>query len=1215
MSLRPLFIALLLSAALAVPALAGDVGGSGDNSVSGKTGCDESQCEIDGVCVPKGSGQCPCDEPGIGAATAALAGGAVCADTSAGNPIDMRTGNKFHEEVVYAGGGEMPLSFVLYYNSKHYQTGLCTNCEPGSGGTASSQISGQWTHKYYSHLLVDTATIGTGSAIVELRKDDGQSIYFVEQVTTAGDFEAFEAGDYGVLSSTGVDSGTTQYYTGYEYERPDGNVEVYDADGLLTEVRSRQGAKHTLSRSTVSLGGGVDETTVTVTRSLGGSMSFKYETTSSSDVDDYCFRCPTEFTSPDSDTYTFTTNTNGLIDGVDYPNESSGTDTKEFVYEIDDSSYSGGCNAFWDCETALTGIIDEEGVRWATWDYLNERSYPTIVEAPHTAWAYLSYHGTGAEIDDHVEFSGLAEDPDDKFVVTRQWAFKEVYNLDHWDERNVPYGDDKHIPIRLRSVRDIRDYSGHALDTQAENIELVTKVFDYYTAQYPEKQGLMSSITIDDGSSSSDDRKVIEFDYDSGGDHLMTKKTEKGGPDPATTLRVTEYAWDTTLRLPTMTKVSQDGTTATEEYKIDRTYTSKGRPLTVTVTDLTTHTAPYSTNGRTRVWSYSYTYHDLAETRVDTVTINGPRSDVTDTTTLEYSTDGYLEKLTNAEGHVVEWSNHNGRGQPGTLTEPDGTTTTFTYHPRGWLRTRTKQSKVWTYDYYKNGLLKSISWPDGASQTFEYTSARKLEAIENNFGERIEFSRTFLTDGSSNKTGVVEITATVKDGLGTTVATSKVRRDALDRLYQEIGQHGQKTAYTYALKTRAVSAVQEGHASFGDLETSFEYDGLDRVTRVVYPKQNSSDPDEAVDFAHNLRGQITSVTDPRGNETEYRYDGFGDLIQLESPESGTVEYTYNPAGLLTLDTQTLDAGLSLTTSRSRTFDAIGRILTETSQPDNVQHSWEYDRTDTAHANGTGRLSIVTDNTGSTHYAYDGFGRLDTVEKTINTSSGSQTFDLDYDYDEVGNLDALEYPSGRVVTYNRTNGRLTSVDTTVGGATTSVASTITYFPFRGIDGFEYGNGLTLERTFDLSGRLEDYTVSDGSTTILDKTYGYDKFNQITSITDAAQTSINETFGYDQRHRLTDATGVYGTYDYAYDAAGNRTSREIARTGFSRTETYSLESGSNRLSSVSSVENSVNGLRTILQDARGNMTKDERDPSEILRFEYNDRNRMTRVLEQK
>ena len=56
---------------------------------------------------------------------------------------------------------------------------------------------------------------------------------------------------------------------------------------------------------------------------------------------------------------------------------------------------------------------------------------------------------------------------------------------------------------------------------------------------------------------------------------------------------------------------------------------------------------------------------------------------------------------------------------------------------------------------------------------------------------------------------------------------------------------------------------------------------------------------------------------------------------------------------------------------------------------------------------------------------------------------------------------MTYPSGKVITYNYTNDRATSV---LNGAAT-IATSINYKPFGGMSSITYGNGLTSTIGYD------------------------------------------------------------------------------------------------------------------------------------------------------
>lgn len=61
------------------------------------------------------------------------------------------------------------------------------------------------------------------------------------------------------------------------------------------------------------------------------------------------------------------------------------------------------------------------------------------------------------------------------------------------------------------------------------------------------------------------------------------------------------------------------------------------------------------------------------------------------------------------------------------------------------------------------------------------------------------------------------------------------------------------------------------------------------------------------------------MVDPKGNATEYVYNGYGDLIQVISPDTGTTYYDYDAAGNRIRQT---DAKGQVTEYR---YDALNRL--------------------------------------------------------------------------------------------------------------------------------------------------------------------------------------------------------------------------------------------------------------------------------------------------
>ncbi len=343
-----------------------------------------------------------------------------------------------------------------------------------------------------------------------------------------------------------------------------------------------------------------------------------------------------------------------------------------------------------------------------------------------------------------------------------------------------------------------------------------------------------------------------------------------------------------------------------------------------------------------------------------------------------------------------------------------------------------------------------------------------------------------------------------------------------------------------------------------------------------------------------VAGNRETATDQRNLTTSYVHNGFGEVIQAISPDTGETVYEYDSAGNPVKRT---DARGVVT---EWTYDALGRALTM-AFPDSPAEDVAYAYDDpTAGYFGIGRLASVTDDSGSTGYRYDPRGNKVWEQRVIDT----QTYVTEYDYDSADRLASMSYPSGRIVDYARDAlGRVVSVTTRENEFATPVtlATGGSYEPFGGLDGLTYGNGVTLALGYDLDGRLSAMDTFDGGTPILDLDYGFDLASNITGVTDAGGGGRGRGYAYDALYRLTDASGDIPTETYGYDAVGNRTSRNA--------EAYLYDALSNQLDSVTE-----GGVSRILgYSASGNTATDDRGASPDWTLAYDSTDRLVQVDE--
>lgn len=613
--------------------------------------------------------------------------------------------------------------------------------------------------------------------------------------------------------------------------------------------------------------------------------------------------------------------------------------------------------------------------------------------------------------------------------------------------------------------------------------------------------------------------------------NLETSRTEAYGTPRARTITTT---WHSTFRLPTQIDEPGKRTTFTHD--------SNGNVLTKSVLDTST--------SESRTWTY--TYNSFGQV----LTANGPRTDVSDVTTYTYyncttgSQCGQVNTITNAAGHVTTYNTYNAHGQPLTITDPNGLVTTLTYDARQRLTSRTVGTEQTTFAYWPTGLLKKATLPDSSFLEYTYDAAHRLTEIEDSEGNRI----VYTLDAMGNRTS-----ENLYDPSSALTQTRTRVFNTLNQLWKEIGAAGT------AAVTTTFSYDDEGNqtdiAAPLSRNTSQDYDELNRLTQVTDPLSG------VTHYGYNALDQLISVTDPRSKVTSYTYNALGDLKQQVSPDTGTTTNTYDSGGNVATSTD------ARSKTATYTYDALNRVAS-VSYPDQTI-SYTYD----SGTNQKGRLTQVSDASGSTSWSYDTHGRVLSRQQSMGV-----TKTLGNAYDSAGRLQTLTLPSGNTIGYGYTDGKITSL--TLNGSTT-ILSNVLYQPFGPTSGWTWGNSTLAVREYDTDGKVTDID-SAGL-----KTFSYDDAFRITGIADAADSSLSQSYGYDLLDRLTSATGTSLNQGWTYDANGNR----LSQTG-GAASTYSISSTSNRLSSVSGAL-----TRTYGYDNSGNTTSDG-----TATFTYNDAGRM-------
>ena len=543
---------------------------------------------------------------------------------------------------------------------------------------------------------------------------------------------------------------------------------------------------------------------------------------------------------------------------------------------------------------------------------------------------------------------------------------------------------------------------------------------------------------------------------------------------------------------------------------------------------------------------------------------------------------GDLHRITNPVGHVTTFLEYDPAGRPLQVEDANGVVTTMTYDARGRLLTLTLDGSVTTYSYLHNGLVERITQPDGSFLDFEYDAARRVEAIENALGERMEY----VLDAEGNRTQERYLDAT-------STLHFEINRvfDQLGRLDTETNGAGGITDYGYDAVGNVDAVLDPLNRS-----TGHQYDALNRLRATLDALQGSTT------FGYDDLDRLTQVVDPEGTTTVYTYNAFGDRLTQDSPDTGLTTYEYDLDGDRTAQ---VDARSVRT---EYLHDDLGRTVSVI-YPQNpaLNIGFEYDTLQPDCPVGedypVGRLTRMTDASGETRYCFDARGNQTRKIQVTQGTSGA----VIYTYTASNQIASITYPSGHRVIYSYdVAGQVDQVALEPpGGKSQTLLSGVDYLPFGSLDALQYADGLDLDYGYNLAYWTD--AITSTASPALNCAYTHDLAGNITQID---QGPVVRDLVYDELHRLIEfddpAQAGSPLLSFTYDGVGNRLTEQTFDSGQLLISNYFYASNSNRLEQVDAT------LRTY--DAAGNTTSGipiDGISATVVHI-YDERNRLARIF---
>ncbi|MBN8284892.1 MAG: RHS repeat protein [Zoogloea sp.] len=847
---------------------------------------------------------------------------------------------------------------------------------------ANRKIGSQWRHSYdrqIKPLITNTISFAT------VTRASGRAFSYV---TVNGLFIS-EADIPDVLQRLYDANGSP---SGWIYFKPDNVTEIYDVSGRLLSIRSPSGRTETLAYDSVT--GNLSS----VTDNFGRSLAFHYD--ASGRINRVVDPAGAQVT------YTYTASNN--LSTITYPDGTYKT------YSYNESQNTIGANL----PSALTGIVDESGVRYATYQYDNVGRAVGEFLADNIASYRLSFGSGNTTVTDPL---GTA----------RVYSFQSILGVTKSLGQSKPGGSgcmaaaSSIVYDAKGNVTRRTDFSGNTTEyTYDTSRNLETKRLEAWGREY---QRTISTrwhgywrypMTI------AEPRKITTYVYNGDGGVLCA-------PSSATI----PIGHTGTLPIAVLCKRIEQPTT-------DTTGAAGFNP---------------TNDGPARTWTYTYNQYGQV------LTADGPRTDVADITTYTYYPDstanwtlGDLKSVTNALGHVWNYTRYDKAGRLLAASDPNGTAYTFTYTPRGWLKTRSVAGQTTTFDYTPWGGVARVTLPDGTFTAYTWDAAHRLTDISDNLG-----NATHLTlDNAGN---ITESSTT--DPQGRVARRTRTDFDALGRPWKHYDAAGNVTETRHDAEDRLNALVDAKNRT-----TTYSRDTLGRVQSITNPLPSPG----YSGFNYDALDQLTRFVAPNGATTTFTVDGLGNLKQELSADRGTVTATFDAAGNLLTRTDARGA------SAAHTYDALDR-RTRTQLKNSagtVKQTLTYTWDSAAGcANGKGRLCKLVDGAGTTTFNYDSRGNR--ISET--RLDGGTSYTTQYTFNAADRLIAVIAPTGTLLDQALDGaGRVQSQTTTQGGSTTVVASAITYDGAGTPTQLMHAGGLLpqiLQRNTD--GKLEASSLGNNS----------------------------------------------------------------------------------------------------------------------------------------
>lgn len=728
---------------------------------------------------------------------------------------------------------------------------------------------------------------------------------------------------------------------------------------------------------------------------------------------------------------------------------------------------------------------------------------------------------------------------------------------------------------KIEMAYDSSDWQKSITDSLQRSIKL-----EYYqnTEQWP---GNLKRVTLPDDSH-------IDYTYTAGSNHLKTSSDREGNS--------TIYAYQQNDRLTKVT-LSELNPLFINSYDVG------GRVLT-------------QKDGRNNGISLAYGTGETLFTDAKTYTYK-----------YIYNEKGWLtEKVYPAtqEGQYTEEYNY--QTNRTTFTDRRGQLHIYTYNDRGYLlKYEMLGKKTMSYEYKDGYLREKIIDFEGKETILQYDANNHLQTVKK-FKYEDGQKKEIITSYLFTKEGLLS-SVTDPDGVSLTIDNSQYPSK---QVIKDINNHGTTYYYDTLGRTLRIRDAEENETSYsydkkgqvldilrpGDRLTTYSYDTNGRLrsesTNRVVPETDKT-PVTTYDYYDN--NLLQKITDPYNSTIEYGYDSNNNAKSIKNKDQNTSRYDYD-----SLNRRVRYYGPNQSQpSTEYEYDPLGNV-TKVYEADGdwIFYSYDYAVNKvkyTGSAEGKIR-SMEYDNMGNlvkeqdannniTEYALDSLYQLEKM-----TQPGS--LETHYEYYPSGRIKTQKDPLGKVFEYiNYPDGNLQkriekyydpykagdAAQTVQAGTSLSGLSRVGSFTTAAP---EFNVQYTVEYTYDSRGNLETVKDEEGLITA----YKYNEINRVEKVTPPGKNPIS--YQYDKEGNLEKVIDAKAhETNYKYDALSRLFKLEVPEE--KTTYTYIYYPSGLLKEERDPNQNSIH----YSYDEQGRMDKTWNDRGEETIYAYNQDNTLKSV----